>query len=77
MLNIRNTLSYALRADAKVTIKLQGPAPSERFTKILMYGDKAFNRFSATLNTNETGYIILFDNGKDEKDSPLSAYALW
>jgi hypothetical protein len=59
-------MSYALRADAKVTIKLQEPVPSERFIKILMYGDKAFNTFSATLNTDETGYITLFDkNGVD------------
>jgi hypothetical protein len=61
ILNIRNTLSYALRADAKVAIKLQEHAPSKRFIEILMYGNTAFNRFSAALNTNETGYIILFD----------------
>jgi hypothetical protein len=61
ILNIRNTLSYALRADAKVAIKLQEAVPSERFIEILMYGDTAFNRFLAALNTNETGHIILFD----------------
>ena len=66
ILNIQNTLSYALRADAKVAIKLQEPVPSERFIEILMYGDTAFNRFSAALNTNEAGYIRLYDkNGVD------------
>lgn len=61
ILNIHNTLSYALRADAKVAIKLQEHARSKRFIEILMYGNTAFNRFSAALNTNETGYITLFD----------------
>jgi len=61
ILNIRNTLSYALRAGAKVAIKLKEPVPSKRFIEILMYGDTAFNRFSVALNTNETGYMTLFD----------------
>jgi len=61
ILNIRNTLSYALRADAKVAIKLQEPVPSKKFIEFLLYGDTAFNRFSAALNTNETGYMTLFD----------------
>src|SRR6202162_4062331 len=52
ILNIQNTLSYALRPDAKVVIKIQEPAASERFIKILMYGDAASNRFSAAVNTN-------------------------
>lgn len=50
----------------KDAIKLQESLPSERFIEILMYGGTAFNRFSAALNTNEIGYITLFDkNGVD------------
>jgi hypothetical protein len=66
ILNIQNTLSYALRLDAKVVIKLQEPVPNQRFIEIIMYGDTTSNRFLAALNTSDTGYIKLYDkNGVD------------
>jgi hypothetical protein len=66
ILNLDNNLSYANRPDAKTIIKLQEPAPSEKFIEIAMYGDSASNRFWAAVNTREAGYISLYDkNGID------------
>jgi hypothetical protein len=61
ILNIQNNLSYAYRPDAKVVVKLQEPAPSDKFIEIAMYGDSASNRFWAAVNTAEAGYIRVYD----------------
>jgi hypothetical protein len=61
ILNVDNNVSYATRPDAKTVIKLQEPAPSEKFIEIAMYGDNASDRFWAAVNTREAGYIRLYD----------------
>ena len=53
ILNVDNNVSYATRPDAKTVIKLQEPAPSEKFIEIAMYGDSASNRFWALVNTEK------------------------
>ena len=60
ILTIHNNLSYAIRPDAKTIVKLQEPAPSEKFIEIAMFGDVS-KKFWAAVNTNETGYMKLYD----------------
>ena len=59
ILTVENNLSYAVRQDAKTIIKLQEPAPSEKFIEIAMFGDLS-KKFWVAVNTNESGYIIKF-----------------
>jgi hypothetical protein len=60
ILTILNNLSYAIRLDAKTIVKLQEPAPSEKFIEIAMFGDVS-KKFWVAVNTNETGYMKLYD----------------
>ena len=60
ILTIDNNLSYAVRPDAKTIVKLQEPAPSEKFIEIAMFSDVS-KKFWAAVNTNETGYMKLYD----------------
>jgi hypothetical protein len=59
-LTIQNNLSYAIRQDAKTIVKLQEPAPSEKFIEITMFGDIS-KKFLVAVNTNESGYMRLYD----------------
>jgi hypothetical protein len=60
ILTILNNLSYAIRPDAKTIVKLQEPTPSEKFIEIAMFGDVS-KKFWVAVNTNETGYMKLYD----------------
>jgi hypothetical protein len=60
ILTIQNNLSYAIRPDAKTIVKLQESAPSEKFIEIAMFSDVS-KKFWAAVNTNETGYMKLYD----------------
>ena len=60
ILTIHNNLSYAIRPDAKTIVKLQESASSEKFIEIAMFGDVS-KKFWAAVNTNETGYMKLYD----------------
>ena len=60
ILTILNNLSYAIRPDAKTIVKLQEPTPSEKFIEIAMFGDIS-KKFWVAVNTNETGYMKLYD----------------
>ena len=60
ILTILNNLSYAIRPDAKTIIKLQEPTPSEKFIEMAMFGDVS-KKFWVAVNTNETGYMKLYD----------------
>ncbi|MGA6922787.1 MAG: hypothetical protein WBY22_07685 [Nitrososphaeraceae archaeon] len=60
ILTILNNLSYAIRPDAKTIVKLQEPSPSEKFIEIAMFGDVS-KKFWVAVNTNETGYMKLYD----------------
>ena len=61
IINIDNSLAYASRPDSKTVIKLEEPAPSDKFIEIGMYGDVASKRFWAAVNTKEAGYIRIYD----------------
>jgi hypothetical protein len=60
ILTTLNNLSYAIRPDAKTIVKLQESAPSEKFIEIAMFGDVS-KKFWVAVNTNETGYMKLYD----------------
>jgi hypothetical protein len=61
ILGIQNNLSYIPREGARTIIKIQEPAPSEKYVEIAMYGDQS-KRFWVAVNTPEAGYARLYDS---------------
>jgi hypothetical protein len=61
ILGIQNNLSYIPREGARTIIKIQEPAPSEKYIEIAMYGDQS-KRFWVAVNTPEAGYARLYDS---------------
>lgn len=71
-LTIQNNLTYSNSEKAKTVIKIQEPAPSEKFIELAMFGDKT-GKFWAAINTNESGYIRVYEREKDgwSRDQPI------
>lgn len=71
-LTIQNNLTYSNSENAKTVIKIQEPAPSEKFIEVAMFGDKT-GKFWAAINTNESGYIRVYEREKDgwSRDQPI------
>ena len=71
-LTIQNNLSYLDSADAKSVIKIQEPAPSEKFIELAMFSEKT-GKFWAAINTNESGYIKVYERDQDgwSRDQPV------
>ena len=71
-LTIQNNLTYSNSEGAKTVIKIQEPAPSEKFIELGMFGDKT-GKFWAAINTNESGYIRVYEREKDgwSRDQPI------
>ncbi len=69
---IQNNLSYLDSADAKSVIKIKEPAPSEKFIELAMFSEKT-GKFWAAINTNESGYIKVYERDQDgwSRDQPL------
>lgn len=69
---IQNNLSYLDSADAKSVIKIQEPAPSEKFIELAMFSEKT-GKFWAAINTNESGYIKVYERDQDgwSRDQPV------
>jgi hypothetical protein len=61
ILGIQNNLSYVPREGARTIIKIQEPAPSEKYIEIAIYGDQS-KRFWFAVNTPEAGYARLYDS---------------
>jgi hypothetical protein len=61
ILGIQNNLSYVPRDGARTIIKIQEPAPSEKYIEIAIYGDQS-KRFWVAVNTPEAGYARLYDS---------------
>jgi hypothetical protein len=72
ILTIQNNLSYASRPDAKTIVKLQEPAPSEKFIEIAMFGDVS-RKFWAAVNTHDAGYVRIYERNTDgwARDQPI------
>jgi hypothetical protein len=61
ILGIQNNLSYVPREGARTIIKIQEPAPSEKYIELAIYGDQS-KRFWVAVNTPEAGYARLYDS---------------
>ncbi len=61
ILSIRNNLSYAAAEDSKIVIKIQEPAPSEKFIELVMFGGES-RRYLVSVNLPEIGYQRLYSN---------------
>jgi hypothetical protein len=61
ILGIQNNLSYIPREGARTIIKIQEPAPSEKYIEIAMYGDQS-KRYWVAVNTPDAGYARLYDS---------------
>ncbi len=74
ILTIRDNLTYVDREGARTVIKLQEPAPSEKYIEIIMYGDHDAKKYLVSVNTHETGYQRMYDNdlGGWSTEGPIS-----
>jgi hypothetical protein len=58
---IQNNVSYVPREGARTIIKIQEPAPSEKFIELAIYGDQSM-RYWVAVNTPEAGYARMYDS---------------
>ncbi len=58
---IQNNISYVPREDARTIIKIQEPAPSEKFIELAIYGDQSM-RYWVGVSTAEAGYARMYDS---------------
>jgi len=61
IVTIQNNVSYVPREDARTIIKIQEPAPSEKFIELGIYGDQSM-RYWVGVNTAEAGYARMYDS---------------
>jgi hypothetical protein len=59
--SIQNNVSYIPREGARTIIKIQEPAPSEKFIELAIYGDQSM-RYWVGVNTAEAGYARFYDS---------------
>ena len=72
IVSIYNNLSYYNSPDSKTIIKLQEKPPSEKFVELMLFGNQS-KRFIVSVNTNETGYIRMYENNENgwSTDGPV------
>jgi hypothetical protein len=61
IVSIQNNVSYVPREGARTIIKIQEPAPSEKFIELAIYGDQSM-RYWVGVNTPEAGYARMYDS---------------
>jgi hypothetical protein len=61
ILSIANSLEYAPDDNAKTVIRIEEPAPSEKFIEVAMYGGDAM-KYWVAVNIPGTGYSRLYSN---------------
>ncbi len=61
ILLVENNISYVPSNDSKTVIRIQEPAPSEKYIEIMMFGGEA-KRYWVAVNTPEAGYAKMYDN---------------
>jgi hypothetical protein len=72
IVTIQNNVSYVPREGARTIIKIQEPAPSEKFIELGMYGDQSM-RYWVAANTAEAGYARIYDSENGwSTDQPIS-----
>jgi hypothetical protein len=73
IISIFNNLSYYNNPDSKTIIKIQEKPPSEKFIELMLFGNQS-KRFIVSVNTNETGYMRMYENsqnGWSTTDGPI------
>ena len=72
IISIYNNLSYYNSPDSKTIIKLQERPPSEKFVELMLFGNQS-KRFIVSVNTNDTGYIRMYENSQNgwSTDGPV------
>ncbi len=73
ILSIDNNLLYSNTADSKTIIKIEEPPPSEKFIELIMFGNQS-KGFIVSVNTNDTGYMRLYENNQNgwSTDGPVT-----
>jgi hypothetical protein len=72
ILSIQNNVSYVPREGSRTIIKIQEPAPSEKFIELGIYGDQSM-RYWVGVNTAEAGYARMYDSENGwSTDEPIS-----
>jgi hypothetical protein len=61
IVTLQNNVSYVPREGARTIIKIQEPAPSEKFIELAIYGDQSM-RYWVGVNTAEAGYARFYDS---------------
>ncbi len=61
IISIQDNMSYIPREGVRTIIKIQEPAPSEKFIELGIYGDES-KRYWVAANTPEVGYARLYDS---------------
>jgi len=61
ILLIQNNMSYVPSNDSKTVIRIQEPAPSEKYIEIVTFGGDS-KRYWVAVNTPEAGYGRMYDN---------------
>jgi hypothetical protein len=60
ILMIQNNMSYVPSNDSRTVIRIQEPAPSEKYIELVMY-DGDSKRYQVAVNTPEAGYARFYD----------------
>ncbi|HUG97270.1 MAG TPA: hypothetical protein VMJ94_06990 [Nitrososphaera sp.] len=70
---IQNNMSYIPSNDSKTVIRIQEPAPSEKYIEIVTFGGES-KRYWVAVNTPEAGYARMYDNRQDgwTTEGPIS-----
>lgn len=73
IISIYNNLSYYNSNDSKTIIKIKEAPPSEKFIELMLFGDQT-KRFIVSVNTNETGYMRMYENNQNgwSTDGPVT-----
>lgn len=73
ILLIQNNMSYVPGNDSKTVIRIQEPAPSEKYIEIVTFGGES-KRYWVAVNTPEAGYARMYDNreGGWTTEGPIS-----
>ncbi len=73
IISIYNNLSYYNNNDSKTIIKIKETPPSEKFIELMLFGDQS-KRFIVSVNTNDTGYMRMYENNQNgwSTDGPVT-----
>jgi hypothetical protein len=73
IISIYNNLSYYNDNASKTIIKIKELPPSEKFIELMLFGDQS-KRFIVSVNTNDTGYMRMYENNQNgwSTDGPVT-----